>query len=74
MSGCWKNAGHWGMGTIAECTGCRLGAFNRLLNHVLPGDRIRMARFEGGGRVTPALDTVLFEDFGALQAARTAED
>jgi uncharacterized damage-inducible protein DinB len=50
------------------------GSIHGLLNHVLLGDRIWMARFEGGGRVTPALDTVLFEDFGALRAARAAED
>ena len=50
------------------------GSIHGLLNHVLLGDRIWMARFEGGGLVTPALDTVLFDDFGALRATRTAED
>jgi uncharacterized damage-inducible protein DinB len=50
------------------------GSIHGLLNHVLLGDRIWMARFEGAGLVTPALDTVLFEDFGALRTARAAED
>jgi len=29
------------------------GSIHALLNHILPGDRIWMARFEGGGHVTP---------------------
>jgi len=33
-----------------------------------------MARFEGGGRTTPPTNTVLFEDFIPLKAARIAED
>jgi uncharacterized damage-inducible protein DinB len=54
----------------------RAGSFrsiHRTLNHLLLGDRIWIARFTGGG-VTPALDTVLYDDLPALQAAREAED
>ncbi|HXP88354.1 MAG TPA: DinB family protein [Bryobacteraceae bacterium] len=51
-----------------------LGSIHGLLNHILLGDRIWMARFEGEGRLTPALNTVLFEDFAGLRAARTEED
>ena len=50
------------------------GSIHALLNHVLLGDRIWMARFEGGGSVTPPLDTVLFDDFLGLQSARIVED
>jgi uncharacterized damage-inducible protein DinB len=41
---------------------------------MLLGDRIWMARFEGSGRTTPALNTVLFEDFAALRSAREEQD
>ncbi len=51
-----------------------LGSIHALLNHVLLGDRIWMARFEGGGRVTPRLDTVLFDEFPGLRSARIVED
>jgi uncharacterized damage-inducible protein DinB len=50
------------------------GSIHGLLNHILLGDRIWLARFEGGGRETPALNTVLFDDFGGLRAARAEED
>jgi uncharacterized damage-inducible protein DinB len=50
------------------------GSIHGLLNHILLGDRIWMARFEGGGRSTPALDTVLFNDFAGLQSARVEQD
>jgi uncharacterized damage-inducible protein DinB len=44
------------------------------LNHILLGDRIWLARFEG--RVVPStgLDAILYEDFAGLGAARVAED
>lgn len=51
-----------------------LGSIHGLLNHLLLGDRIWMARFEGGGSTTPPLRSVLFEDFAELRAARMAED
>lgn len=51
------------------------GSIHALLNHMLLGDRIWMARFETkGGLTTPALDTRLFDDFAALRAARVADD
>src|ERR1700740_1072035 len=50
------------------------GSIHALLNHILLGDRIWMSRFEGGGRKTPALNTVLFEEFAALRSAREEQD
>jgi uncharacterized damage-inducible protein DinB len=51
-----------------------LGSLHALLNHILLGDRVWMARFEGGGHPTPPLNTVLFNDFPALRRARAEED
>ena len=50
------------------------GSIHALLNHILLGDRIWMARFKGGGQVTPALNTVLYESFLELRSARKKED
>ncbi|MCX8999017.1 DinB family protein [Rhizobiaceae bacterium BDR2-2] len=54
------------------------GAFfssaQRTLNHILVADRIWMKRLTGTGEAPEALDTVLFEDFDALEAARQVED
>jgi uncharacterized damage-inducible protein DinB len=50
------------------------GSIHALLNHILLGDRIWMARFRGGGQVTPPLNTVLFESFPQLWSAREKED
>ncbi|HXH47791.1 MAG TPA: DinB family protein [Terriglobia bacterium] len=50
------------------------GSIHALLNHILLGDQIWMARFQGEGRSTPALDTILFDDFSALRSARVDED
>jgi uncharacterized damage-inducible protein DinB len=44
------------------------------LNHLLVGDRIWMQRFTGQGELPKSLDTILFDEFGALRAARRAED
>jgi uncharacterized damage-inducible protein DinB len=55
----------------------RQGSFSSihgLLNHILLGDRIWMARFQGRGQSTPPLNTVLFEDFADLHSARIRED
>lgn len=55
----------------------RQGSFSSihgLLNHILLGDRIWMARFEGGGHETPRLNTELFADFNELRQARRDED
>ena len=60
-----------------ECRKKRPGSFGSilgLLNHILLGDRIWMARFEGSGHLTPLLDSVLFDDFTGLRSARAAED
>jgi uncharacterized damage-inducible protein DinB len=46
------------------------GSIHGLLNHLLLGDRIWMARFEGKGRETPPLNAVLFDEFSALRTAR----
>ncbi|MBI3199208.1 MAG: damage-inducible protein DinB [Rhodospirillales bacterium] len=55
-----------------------LGAFFRsvhgTLNHLLLGDRIWMARFEGTAYPSTDLGAILFEDFAALRAARVAMD
>jgi uncharacterized damage-inducible protein DinB len=50
------------------------GSIQGLLNHILLSDQIWMARFEGGGKETPALNTILFEDFAELRAARAEQD
>ncbi len=50
------------------------GSIHGLLNHLLLGYRIWMARFEGGGQETPALNGILSEEFAELRRARVAED
>ena len=50
------------------------GSIHALLNHILLGDRIWMSRFKGGGQVTPALNTVLFDSFPELRTAREKDD
>ena len=44
------------------------------LNHILVGDRVWMARFEGSDAGIRALDQILHEDFADLRQARRAED
>ncbi len=44
------------------------------LNHLLVTDRIWMQRFTGQGEAPDRLDTILFEAFDELRAAREAED
>jgi uncharacterized damage-inducible protein DinB len=44
------------------------------LNHLLVTDRIWMQRFTGAGDAPNRLDTILFETFDELRAAREAED
>ena len=44
------------------------------LNHILLGDRIWLARFEGGVAPSTGLDAILYEDFAELRIARVAED
>jgi uncharacterized damage-inducible protein DinB len=50
------------------------GSIHKLLNHMLLGDQIWMARFSGGGRTTPPLNTILFETFDGLREARAFQD
>ena len=47
------------------------GSIHALLNHILLGDRIWMSRFAGGGNTTPPLNSILFETFAELSAARS---
>lgn len=55
-----------------------LGAFFKsvhgTLNHLLLGDRIWMARFEGGSHPSTGLDAILHDDFAELRAARAEMD
>jgi uncharacterized damage-inducible protein DinB len=55
-----------------------LGAFFRsvhgTLNHLLLGDRIWMARFEGGSHPSTDLGSILHEEFAVLRAARQEMD
>jgi uncharacterized damage-inducible protein DinB len=50
------------------------GSIHALLNHVLLGDQIWMARFEGGGQITPPLGEILFDEFPRLRSARREQD
>jgi uncharacterized damage-inducible protein DinB len=50
------------------------GSIQGLLNHLLLGDSIWMARFEGGGTNTPRLNTILHEKFEELRPAREEMD
>lgn len=50
------------------------GSIEGILNHLLLGDRIWMARFQGGGHQTPPLDAILFPEFSGLREARTELD
>jgi len=54
--------------------GAFFGSMHGTLNHLLLGDRIWMTRFEGGTHPSTDLDTILFEAFDALRAARMAMD
>ncbi len=44
------------------------------LNHILVGDRLWLARFEGRPAEGLSLDAILYEDFGDLRRAREEED
>ncbi|MCC7428199.1 MAG: DinB family protein [Alphaproteobacteria bacterium] len=50
------------------------GSIHATLNHILVGDGIWFARFEGREPPTRKLDAILFDDFDALRQARAAED
>jgi uncharacterized damage-inducible protein DinB len=55
-----------------------LGAFFKsvhgTLNHLLLGDRIWMTRFEGHDHPSTGLDSILYDDFAELRAARDEMD
>jgi len=50
------------------------GSIHALLNHILLGDQIWMSRFKGAGHSTPALATILFDNFPELRSAREQQD
>ena len=50
------------------------GSIHGTLNHILLGDRIWMARFEGGTHPSTGLDAILHDGFADLRAAREAMD
>ncbi|HEY4169420.1 MAG TPA: DinB family protein [Reyranella sp.] len=54
--------------------GAFFGSVHGTLNHLLLGDTIWMTRFEGGTHPSTGLNTILFEQFEALHAARQAMD
>ena len=54
--------------------GAFFGSIHGTLNHIMVGDRIWMARFEGGTVASTGLDAILHDDFDELRAARVAED
>lgn len=50
--------------------GAFFGSLHGTLNHLLLGDRVWMARFEGGEHPSTGLDATLHADFADLRAAR----
>jgi uncharacterized damage-inducible protein DinB len=50
------------------------GSIHGTLNHIMVGDRIWLARFAGETVPSSGLDSILYEDFVELRAAREAED
>jgi uncharacterized damage-inducible protein DinB len=54
--------------------GAFFGSVHGTLNHLLLGDRIWMARFEGDTHPSTGLDAILYDDFAALRLARAVMD
>jgi uncharacterized damage-inducible protein DinB len=54
--------------------GAFFGSVQGTLNHLLLGDRIWMARFEGSTHPSTGLDSILYEKFDALREARERMD
>ncbi len=50
------------------------GSIHGTLNHIMVGDRIWLARFEGAQVPSSNLDATLYEGFEELRGARRAED
>ena len=54
--------------------GAFFGSLHGTLNHLLIGDRIWMARFDGGAAPSTGLDAIVHDAFDALRAARVEMD
>jgi uncharacterized damage-inducible protein DinB len=54
--------------------GAFFGSLHGTLNHLLIGDRIWMARFEGRAAPSTGLDAIVHDSFDELRAARVAMD
>jgi len=54
--------------------GLFFGSVHGTLNHLLVADYIWMRRFTGDGPQPERLNQILYDDFGALRAAREQED
>ncbi len=54
--------------------GAFFGSLHGTLNQLLVADRIWMKRFSGVGAQPPSLDSILYDDFAALRAARRSQD
>jgi len=59
---------------LRQPRGAFFGSIVGTLNHLLIGDGIWMARFEGGQAPSTGLDAILFERLDELAAARQAMD
>ncbi len=54
--------------------GAFFGSLHGTLNHLLVTDRIWLRRLTGEGEHPAKLDAIMFDELGALEAARKAED
>lgn len=61
-------------GALRQPRGAFFGSILGTLNHMLVGDTIWMARFEGGDVPSTGLDAILFDRFDALAAAHQTMD
>lgn len=63
--------------SVPERNADRKGFFRSIhgtLNHLIVGDRVWLARFEGGTSPSTGLDAILYEKFDDLRTARAEED
>ena len=67
-------AGDFSDAHYRENKGAFFGSLHATLNHILAADRIWMKRFTGTGEAPSRLDTILFDTFAGLSAARAEED
>src|SRR5262245_23748798 len=75
----WPTGGSTMPATLDEAVrkrdvGAFFGSLHGTLNHLLLGDRIWMARFDGSTYPSTGLDAILFEAFEALRTAREEMD